>query len=464
MKKLTLNKLAEIICQGDFEVLKDHAENEFFDCKRQPYSLGNDFGKRKLAQDISSFANLEGGYIFIGPHTGKESTHPFDIVTKISYLEYKQIDGKRYENIVGKWIYPPIDNLSFCWKESKDVKDKGVFVITIPAQDISAKPFLITKHIEEKKNTEVLFGYSERKTDSNKPKDIESVHLLMRDGLSYVNNLQGIETQISEMKTMLASTKIKENLKKSEMKEKEINQKVYEILNVNNMNAKRACALIAYPQSSNMLKTIFSKAKGSILNKLEHPGNLRDAGWSLETLDRAKIIEGKLIQVCNGERKTVRLYRDGILAFSADHDFWAWPDKEGIKLNCLGIVEGVYSFVEFYQQVRNDFNFPEDNILFKFGLFNLQKNDKATYLSPGSLRSISYQYNENQQKPATANEHISSPLPFNFKEIDVGNVAYQIIKEIYLWFGIIDDEGAIPYIKKINNIDTVDVEQIINAK
>ncbi len=66
MSFFTKQELEEILSSGDFDRLAGKYENEWFDCKKEPYLFDNEKGKHELAKDISSFANVDGGYILIG--------------------------------------------------------------------------------------------------------------------------------------------------------------------------------------------------------------------------------------------------------------------------------------------------------------------------------------------------------------------------------------------------------------
>lgn len=240
-------------------------------------------------------------------------------------------------------------------------------------------------------------------------------------------------------------------------------ERISETLKVNDMSKGRASILVAYPKVSNLLKTVFEGKEGSIFRKLEHPGELRYAGWDLETLDSAEIFEGKYIQVCNGDRKTIRLYKDGALLFAANSGFWGWPDEEGKKINCLAIVESTYNFANFYKSVISDFAFPESSIFFKFCVFNFHKDDIKSYLCPGSLKSHTYSFADNPRY-APKNDYISPPHMFDFSKISEAAIAYEIVKEIYLWFGISSDDEQIPYMKNENGINMVDIDKIKNSR
>jgi len=458
MNKITIEKLKRIVECGDFEILKNCIENEFFECKKEPYRLDSELAKRELAKDVSSFANSNGGYILIGIRAEKLPTHPFDIVKKISYLSEDRINVRQYYDIIKDWVYPEIHGLSILWVKSSKDQSKGIFVIYIPKQDHSRKPFLITKEVHERKKSEIMFGYAERKSDSSRPKDVRVIYNLIRDGLTYTYNL---ESRFDRIETLLELYKKKGIQERLNNLEQEITDRIYQTLKVNNMNSKPASMLIAYTSCQKTLKSIFDRTEGSIYRKLERPGNLRYAGWDLETLDTPKIIEGKFIQVCNGDRKTIRLYRDGTLLFAADQGFWFWPKIDEKRLNCLAIIESVYNFVNFYKDVLSDFIPPESSAFFKFGIFNYHQDGKKAFLCAGSLKSISFQFANNPHF-APKNEHVSQAFLFNFSELPVAAIAYELVKEIYLWFGILEE--GIPYTKIEDGRKIIDIEKIISQK
>lgn len=171
MEEFTVQKLEKIINDGDFNSLIGKIENDFFDCKSQIYDLKNNYPKRELAKDVSSFVNLNGGYILIGPKTKKSEVHFGDEIIGISLLNQNLVDPNQYLNVIKDWIHPDeIQGIKVYWKASKNNKNKGVIVIEIPTQKEFLKPFLISKAIEEKKISETVFGYAERKGDRSDPK------------------------------------------------------------------------------------------------------------------------------------------------------------------------------------------------------------------------------------------------------------------------------------------------------
>lgn len=231
---------------------------------------------------------------------------------------------------------------------------------------------------------------------------------------------------------------------------------------------KRTIILIAYPKEKlGELKSLFTNEEGSIKRKLESPpinaGKIRYAGWSLETLDLGRIIEGQLVRVQNGDRKTIDLYNDGTLIFTglADEKFLAHASKDGFRINSTGLIELVYNFISFYQEVINDLSIKPNTISVEFRFLNMHLDNEKNYLIEGPINALFL--SPHKHEAPTNNYSLESPIDFkveNFEERKTGEIAYRIVEKIYLWFGVPLDIGNIPYVKIENSVKSIDIEQI----
>jgi len=232
-------------------------------------------------------------------------------------------------------------------------------------------------------------------------------------------------------------------------------------------NNKKIIILIAYPKEKlGDLKSLFTNEEGSIKRKLEDPpinaGKIRYSGWSLETLDRGKIIEGQFVRVQNGDRKTIDLYKDGTLIFSglADEKFLAWASEDGLRINSIALIELVYNFISFYREVVNDLTIKPNIISVEFRFFNMQLDDKKSYLVEGPIDAL---FPSNKHEAPTNNYSLETPIDFRVEDFEagkIGEIAYKVVEKIYLWFGVPLDTGNIPYIKIENSVASIDIEQI----
>ena len=460
MKEFSIKELKKIINEGIFDSLIGKIENDFFDCKKEIYDLKNDSSKRELAKDVSSFANLHGGYILIGPQTQKNKNHFGDEIERINLLNQGLVDINQYFDIIRDWIYPEIEGLEMEWKPSNNDENKGILAIKVPQQKETSKPFLVKKVVEGKKHSEIIFGYAERKGDKNDPKKIQDIHKIMRDGLLYDRNIENrfdaLESLIEINQQQIQKDK---HIKKDKEIEEMVKEKINATLKVNNMNNQRMIILSAYSKDvKGKLKTLFTEKENSIKRQLEIPPIIRHGGWSLETLDGGKIIERQLVRVMNSV-KIVDLYKDGTLVFAglADEEFLSWASKDGLKINSLALIELVYNFISFYKEVINDLSEQPSMISVKFGFINMWLNNKKSYLVPGPIGSLFNKYD------APQNKYFSEPINFNIKVFNKGKIAYEFVKEIYLWFGIPLNNRNIPYKKKLEDSSTIiDIDQIKN--
>jgi len=232
-------------------------------------------------------------------------------------------------------------------------------------------------------------------------------------------------------------------------------------------NNKRIIILIAYPkEKSGELKSLFTNEEGSIKRKLEDPplnsGKVRYAGWSLETLDRGKIIEGQFVRVQNGDRKTIDLYNDGTLIFTglADERFLAHASQDGLRINSIALIELVYNFISFYREVINDLTIKPNTISVEFRFTNMCLNGEKSYLIEGPIDAL---FGGEKHEAPQDNYSLETPIDFNTNDFEAGKIAeiaYKVVEKIYLWFGIPLDTGNIPYTKTENSVVSIDIEKI----
>ncbi len=464
MKEFTIKELEKIIRNGDFNSLIGKIENDFFECKSQIYDLEKDYSKRELAKDVSSFLNLNGGYILIGLKTDDSKTHFGEEIKEINFIDKNLVDTEQYNSVINDWIYPKPDGVETKWIAAEE-NNKGILIVKIPPQRENQKPFLIKKIVEEKKNTEMIFGYSKRKQDKSESLKIEDIHRAVRDGLLYDKN---IENRFNNLESIMQSLLKERQEEEQKNKDKNIiNKRINGILQSMGNN-KRIIILIAYPkEKSGELKSLFTNEEGSIKRKLEDPplnaGKIRYRGWSLETSDRGKIIEMQFVRVQNKDIETIDLYNDGTLIFAglADERFLAHASQDGLRINSIALIELVYNFISFYREVVNDFTIKPSIISVEFRFLNMHLGGKKTYLIEGP---IDCPFPSNNKHDAPKNNFSSkTPIDFNVQDFKTGKtaeIAYKVVEKIYLSFGIPLDKKNIPYTKIENSIVSIDIEQI----
>ena len=454
MQREDLQKTVESIA---FESLIGQIENEWFDCKGQPYKIETELGKRELAKDVSSFANGDGGFILIGLRTKQSAIHFGDEVEEIRPFAQSLVNTKQYRDVIRSWVYPVIEDLKVEWLATQAGKDKGIVVITIPPQRDAQKPFLVTTTLDGSgRKVEIVFGYVQRKGDSSQPLNVEDLQRALRSGLHYEGQLN---ERLDGIEMLLKSTVYKDQVEaQKKIDTARIEQRIESALEHDGMKNNRVMVISAYLHEPSQLKTIFLSAEKSIRRRLEQPPILRAHGWGLNTHDQAKIFRGEMIRVTNGDRKVIDLYRDGTLVFVglADHNFLAWPDEKKQKLNPLAIVEVIYGYFSFYKLVLEDLEKRPDNITMRVDFRNLHKGGLKSGLVPYALNTYGQLFDD--EKKLAPENYVTLLRSFATKDFDPGAMGYEIVKEIYLWFGI--EEDKIPYVKNENGLRIIDVDGI----
>jgi hypothetical protein len=225
----------------------------------------------------------------------------------------------------------------------------------------------------------------------------------------------------------------------------------------------RRMVVSAYPVPPSELRSLFVGTEGSIRRRLERPPTLRSSGFDLETGDQAQTIRGELVRVANGDRKILELYRDGTFVFVCRADDWflAWASPKGEqRLNPLALVEVIYSFAEFYVNVMRDLKEAPAEIHCRIDVRGMHERGPKATLAPYGASSAAQMFGMDLHEAPENEKTFTKAFPAVRFEPAV--VAYELIREVYIWFGI--DENEIPYVKAEGGVQMVDVDAIRKIK
>ncbi len=463
MNSLNKGKIEEVINSGNFDELIGEYENEWLECKSQPYILTDNKNKRELAKDVSSFANLEGGYILIGIKTVSNDTHIGDRIDKLRYFESNLINKEQILKICEDWIYPPPVGLDISWIASTVDTSKGIAVIKIPYQSDSLKPFLIKSVLDGEKQVEIMFGYAKRIRDNSQPHDLRNLQTILRLGLNYEQNIKRkfeiLEQRIDSISTDFGKVNYEQLININE-RSSNIDSLERTAITEANLRFERHLSLIGFTGKPNNLKS-FAIEKGA-RDWLQNIPSIRFGGWTLRTYERPQIVQGKLIRVKDDNYKIVELHRDGTLIASviANSKFLAWGKGEiGNRINQVALIEIIYNFVELYSKVLSDLESQVETAYIRVklcNLFNHRGDAIKSYLTPNRIDSLEASF---EQKEAPKDAWAES-IEFETASFDSRVITFKVVQEIYLWFGF--DESNIPYTKFENDVKMIDIEQIKN--
>jgi hypothetical protein len=438
---LTRTQVLAICETGDFTRLIGAVENVEFDCKMQPYQLDDDKGKLELAKDVSAFANAGGGVILLGVKTEASADHFGDEVVCASPFAQNLVNPIKYADLLNAWVYPAVAGLTVKWKASANDAGKGVVTIDIPPQPNDIKPFLIAKTQIGTKTVESMFGYAVRKGETSPPLGVKELQQHLNSGLTYDTN---IDARLSAIETILQAL-VGNTHQEAQVQAQatQLTAAVTATLEHGDLKDRLVLILSAQPSVKTRLRSLFASGPGTLKDIVEHPPTLRSSGWTVETLDTAKIVQGKFIRVTNGARKVLDLYADGTMAFavSADQDFLAWGKRSAYNINPLALIEVVYSFMVLYAKVLENFPVTPDEVHLSVGLRGMRLNGDYSLLGPGEINSIAQQAGfETKEAPA---ESLQESYDEEAATFDPEIAAYEIVRLVYLWFGLSD--SVIPY-------------------
>lgn len=176
-----------------------------------------------------------------------------------------------------------------------------------------------------------------------------------------------------------------------------------------------------------------------VVQLIENPPSFRNAGWDLQTLDRAKPIAGEYLQVVNGDRKVVRIFRDGQIIAAGDSNFFGHgvnkEQDQAFALNGLAIAEFITNFVNFSIKLSEQLDITASTMIFKVRLLNPTREKVKLEL----VRKDGFPF------PETAGEMyldlVDREVLINLDhEFKFEHIAYLLLAEFFYFFGRRDDE------------------------
>lgn len=140
-------------------------------------------------------------------------------VSELRPIDKTLFDPDRHRKLLEEWLYPQPADIDIDWIELGN--GKGIGLVFVPPQNERSKPFLISRTMGDKKSTELLIGYAERRVDRTEVRNIVEIHQALRTGMNLERELLGrianIELLIERnflTKTQVETTKQREQLLK----------------------------------------------------------------------------------------------------------------------------------------------------------------------------------------------------------------------------------------------------------
>lgn len=328
--------------------------------------------------------------------------------------------------------------------------------IRVPEQRSEIKPFLIVRTLDGPKVIESIFGYAERRTDSNEPMKAPDLQRSLRSGLHFERTLAARFDQIEVLFQNPPHVQREAAESAAHRLEQRLEQRIDGALAASDFADERALVISAFPTEPAEVTSIFSSGTGTVRWKLEHPPTLRSGGWDLATEKAAEIVRGELLRI-RGFRKILDLFRDGTFVFAcvASNEFLAWTSAIE-KLHPIALVEIMYNFCAFYRIVGAELNPPPKNLGFRVAMRDLHKSGIRTKLGPGTVNSIG------QIMPDYLREAPDDLFSLEKKivptDYDPEALAFELLREVYLWFGLPEDK--VPYVRMRDDRRVIDLDAL----
>jgi hypothetical protein len=459
LRHLTVEEVTRILSRGAFAELISAVEHVQFECKGGFYDTKSAKGKIELAKDVSALANSSGGYLLIGPATTKNPLHQGDEVTSVSDFASSTFQPDTYRDILTAYIYPPIAGLKIQWHASGVDPTKGIASIYVPPKSTNDKPFLVVQSEIAAQVRGHLFGYFERVDDAALPTSVQVLRDTMKDGKRYgdlvqrIENLEGLVTKLVTVQTVKNSPlDIELLLRRAEDAKAKVE-----------LSDVPSFFLIAAPTTPIKLSGLFS-TQSAEYKAISEPPVYRQNGFDLNSDGPVQHLRGELVRRVVRGRKGLELWQDGTLIFVGrnDEDFlgWAWrrqpAENNNIYINNFVLTEVISLFLTVTIQIFSGIQYPPENIKVCFGLkredlsLEIGIGNKTYELSSRRIDPVLGSYSGRK----VAAEDMTFWIDFTLKDAIPEIEALKLLKEIYHWFGITDEQ--IPYVDSASVPQRVD--------
>ncbi|MCL4366705.1 ATP-binding protein [Patescibacteria group bacterium] len=465
-KLLSIQEIEEIIKNNDPSLFIGALETSYFEFREKPYfeeeKSGKDWAKYKsrteLLKDISSISNSGGGYLLIGLVPDTVKGRQVEYVKSVCGIEAKALDIERWLDILSDGLVPrfPREKIASGFVS----KDKEVLWIKIPnAKDMGLYPFIIPQDQWNPKEEIVLKGqvYGIYTRDGAKNIQLVDAHKFQEYVAGVLSGSMtnvSVENQISRLSAI--ADRIEESQTKSAIQPPDVEQKkriVEEFINKLDAEAD-VFYMVATPTRGVTLNNFWDKSDGSIYHHMKNPPILRNMGWDLSVAySEYPQPEGNSWEVMNGNRKILKVTKNGIVAAGANiQEFLDWglqddEKNEGKKLlNAFAFVEYVNSFFLFIKALINAGIIDKERLSYDVEIGFITKNG-------GKYSLVLTVNNFIRSNVGTQKKDNWQFGPYDTEDlIKSEKIAGSIIQDIYAsGFGFVPDSHHEPYIQKTDD-------------
>jgi hypothetical protein len=226
------------------------------------------------------------------------------------------------------------------------------------------------------------------------------------------------------------------------------------------LNEKPTLSLIAVPGEAVEIPELFSGPRSGLVQLLEHPPELREAGFDLTTGERPIVVPHGRRAAIPGY-KLLELTREGVLSFAADARellcFGTSNREQPLRLNVLALAETTYLFADLVRKLSEHLRPSPETWHYTLALQRMELEGKRAILGAGPRRAILQRLSRGVHgAPGTDFTARLGPLR---AATDPRVVAFRLRQEVYVWFQF--DADAIPYVTEVGDERATNPEKII---
>jgi hypothetical protein len=472
-KVILLADIISILESGDFDQLIGGMENDYLECKGEPYKLEQEIGKMELAKDISALANADGGVILIGVTTEKDLALA-DVIRRCGCFAEGFIDFNKYENIISDWVVPSIPGLRLKWHPSSVNPKEGVVSILVPQTACQERPYIVGRIIDDTgKVSGSYVGFFERKRDRVPPIRPSELRERLKDGLRFAE----LNTRLMNVEEMVGKTAARDLNQPPSYPTKDFT--LVPVLPVETIlgriqrtreevgfGSRATFSLVAWSEKPINFPGLFESRDDPVVQYLEHPPQLRTDGFGLLRGRPSTIVEGKLRRCLAPGFRLLEIWRDGPLISMVEGDgghlCWGVDSTEdvGLKINNLALTETVYLFCDWALNVYK-FATPNPTQLNLRMIFSdMAPTGKPFSLNPHPAGTWGFRFYDNSKRaPEPTGKHFETQV--DFADAEPGAIAYKLLVDLYTWFGF--EANQVPYANRERQPTQIDPAIIISA-
>jgi hypothetical protein len=459
-KFLEPEAIAALLRAANFEDLVGLVEDDRFEAKSQPYSLDTEVGCFEFAKDIAGFAEAFGGLILIGCETERSTAHREDEIKRPRPVDLSLVDVEQYHSIIEKWVYPPPEGVRIDFYPSAEDSKKGLFAIRVPEQANDKKPFVVVHMLLDRdRRRDIALGYVQRRRATVQPIQAQDLQRLLRDGKRFNDLQQRLDELTDQVRKLSESSELSKGKTHAEpgVPEQEIKSRIAKAI-AEAQIAGPTFALSAGPASKTEIRGLFGGRNAAVVKAFENRRELRQHGFDLGPSMGSQILGNQLRRDVMPGWYILDLWRDGILIYAADASAGlSWGAQRGpqwgILMNPLALCETTYLFADLSRTIYAHASPVPASITYTVSLANLTFGGR-----PAGLRDSIAIFANIATAPSPQFE---ASVRWDGGEIDSGSVSFQLVAEVFRFFGIEDER--IPYARMRDDGTMVLEPELISA-